>query len=630
MNILLINPPHPAIGSRIPQEHLPPLGLLALGGPLLDAGHQVELLDAEFGPMTVNRIVAEVRKRAPDAVLLGHSGSTTGHPVATQIARAVRAALPHTWIVYGGVYPTYHWLEIMDQEPGFDFIIRGEGEATVVRLLTALEQKQALEEVPGIVFRAGTVWAPRRLAVEWPVPVGQVLATPPAPVISDLDAYRVGWQLIDHSRYTYWGNRRAVVAQFSRGCPHHCQYCGQRDFWRTWRHRDPVKFGAELARLHREHGVEVINFADENPTASRSAWQAFLEALIAEQVPLILVGSTRASDIVRDADILHLYKRAGVARFLLGIESTDERTLQAILKGSTQAVDREAIRLLRKHHIISMTAWVADFAQATDGDYWRALRQILSYDPDQIKALYATPHSWTPFARQEANRRVIQTDLSRWDYKHQVLESKNVPNWRVLLWVKVIEAVSQLRPRSLMRVLAHPDHGFRSAMRWYYSIGRRVWPYELWHWLFLDHRTRRGPLVAEFLSAGRAAREHLSPALPRQIEGRDWPSTPSPLADIMAPNWTPHTWLQQIPSDREPSRLAAATNAPEPSASPCTLVSLRAASRDGSRSDRGLHASKTLHPTGTSQTWTGLPCLLSSTRMDHGECAVVSERTEQL
>ena len=52
MKILLLNPPHPAIGSRIPQEHLPPLGLLALGGPLLDAGHQVRLLDAEFGPMT--------------------------------------------------------------------------------------------------------------------------------------------------------------------------------------------------------------------------------------------------------------------------------------------------------------------------------------------------------------------------------------------------------------------------------------------------------------------------------------------------------------------------------------------------------------------------------------------------
>ena len=47
MRILLINAPHPAIGSRIPRDHLPPLGLLAIGGPLIDAGHEVRLIDGD-------------------------------------------------------------------------------------------------------------------------------------------------------------------------------------------------------------------------------------------------------------------------------------------------------------------------------------------------------------------------------------------------------------------------------------------------------------------------------------------------------------------------------------------------------------------------------------------------------
>src|SRR6185295_11557071 len=115
MKILIINPPHPAIGSRIPREHLPPLSLLALGGPLLDAGHQVKLLDGEFEPMTVKRVVAETQAYGPDAILVGHSGSTSGHPIATRIMRAVRAALPEVWIVYGGVFPSYHWSQIMEQ-----------------------------------------------------------------------------------------------------------------------------------------------------------------------------------------------------------------------------------------------------------------------------------------------------------------------------------------------------------------------------------------------------------------------------------------------------------------------------------------------------------------------------------
>jgi anaerobic magnesium-protoporphyrin IX monomethyl ester cyclase len=500
MKILIINPPHPSIGSRIPREHLPPLGLLSLGGPLLDAGHETKLIDAEFGPMRLEEILSETRRYVPDAVLLGHSGSTSAHPMATRIARAIRSALPRTWIIYGGVFPTYHWREILQDEPTFDLIVRGEGEETVVRLVAALENQQPLEQVTGIVFRFGTQSARNRPAMECFGNLN-IIATPPAPIIRDLDACRVGWELIDHRRYTYYGKRRAVVVQFSRGCPHRCNYCGQHNFWRAWRHRNPAKFAAELARLHREHGIELINFADENPTASRPAWEAFLKALIAENVPLVLIGTTRAGDIVRDADILHLYRKAGVARFLLGMESTDEKTLQAIHKGSTKAIDREAIRLMRQHGIISMAAWVAGFAQEKDADYWRTLRQLLSYDPDQIQALYATPHSWTPFAVQEGSHRVVQTDLSRWDYKHQVLESANVPNWRVLLWVKSIEAICQLRPRSLYRLLAHRDPLLRAGMRWYSRIGRRVWTFEIGQWLFHDRRTRQGPKLAEFLKA---------------------------------------------------------------------------------------------------------------------------------
>jgi hypothetical protein len=52
-----------------------------------------------------------------------------------------------------------------------------------------------------------------------------------------------------------------------------------------------------------------------------------------DPVNLTLVGSTRADDIVRDADILHLYKRAGFERFPMGMDSTEEATLRLIRKG---------------------------------------------------------------------------------------------------------------------------------------------------------------------------------------------------------------------------------------------------------------------------------------------------------
>jgi anaerobic magnesium-protoporphyrin IX monomethyl ester cyclase len=510
MRILLINVPHPSIGSRIPDDHLPPLGLLAIGGPLIDDGHDVRLLDTEFGPMPTVDILKAARRMRPDAVLYGHSGSTSCHPVIAEISREIAVALPAAVVIYGGVFPTYHWREILTEEPHVAAIVRGEGEETARQLVAALERKTPLAHVRGIAYREN----------------GRPIATPPATVIRDLDAYRVGWELIDHARYTYWGGLRAVVVQFSRGCPHLCNYCGQRGFWTRWRHREPRRFAAELARLYREHGVCVINFADENPTVSKKAWRHFLEALIAEDVPLILVGSTRADDIVRDADLLHLYKRAGWARFLLGLENTDDRTLSLIRKGANVATDREAIRLMRQHGILSMATWVVGFEEETDRDYWRGLRQLLSYDPDQIQMLYVTPHRWTPYYRLAAHRSVIQTDRRRWDYKHQVLATRHMPPWRVLLWFKFIEVVMQTRPRPLYRVLLHPDRGLRHAMRWYTQMGRRVWPYEIRNFL-RDPLRRHGPSVAAFWGEAQDAEEESMLSQPGNAGSAESPRVPS-------------------------------------------------------------------------------------------------------
>ena len=497
MRLLLINPPHPSIGSRIPHEHLPPLGLLAIGGPLIDAGHEVRLLDAEFGPMPTAAIVSEVRAYRPRAVLLGHSGSTSGHPVVAELTRAIKTACPEIRIVYGGAEAINHWREILEAEPQIDAIVRGEGEPVVVPLIDALEQGAPLDTIDGIAWRDGR--RPR--------------ANPQPPPVQNLDDFRVGWELIDPARYSYWGDRRAVVVQFSRGCPHHCTYCGQRLFWRGWRRRDPVKFAAEIARLHRTHGIEVFNFADENPTSCRDDWRAFLEALIAERVKVILVGSTRADDIVRDADILHLYKQAGVERWLLGIENYSEATLRRIRKNGSTTTDRRAIELLRRHDILSMATWVVGFEEERDRDYLHGLRQLLDYDPDQIQIVYATPHRWTQYFRQESARRVIQPDLRLWDYKHQVLASRHMAPWRVLLWVKFIESVMQLRPRALGRVLAHRDRSIRAAQQWYYRIGRKVWFHEVFGFFFRDRRLRHGPTLAEFLGTpGDASPERPSPS----------------------------------------------------------------------------------------------------------------------
>lgn len=56
MRITLLHPPHTAIGSRVPKENLPPFGLLCIGGPQVDAGHGLHLINADLDPMPPARI----------------------------------------------------------------------------------------------------------------------------------------------------------------------------------------------------------------------------------------------------------------------------------------------------------------------------------------------------------------------------------------------------------------------------------------------------------------------------------------------------------------------------------------------------------------------------------------------
>jgi anaerobic magnesium-protoporphyrin IX monomethyl ester cyclase len=483
MHILLINPPYHAVTSLYGVGEQLPLGLLSIGGALIDDGHRASLLDAEVHHLSIAETVERAVQIKPDLIMIGHAGSTPAHPVTMRVCRALKARAPRIAIVYGGVFPTYHGEEVLQEEPAVDVIVRGEGELTAIRLCRALATKADLRATPGLFYRDG----------------GKILATPPVEMIADLDQFRVGWELIeDWDVYKCWGVGRSAIIQLSRGCPHPCTYCGQRGYWTKWRYRNPEKLAAEIARLHREKGVNFVDLADENPTSSKRIFERFLRALIAENVPVKLFATLRAPDIVRDADILPLYKQAGFECFLMGMETTDAATMDKIRKGSTSREDLEAIRLLRQNGILSMVGHVVGFEQERLRDYWNALRQLLLYDPDLLNAMYVTPHRWTPFYRENLDRDVVQPDRSKWDYRHQVLGTHHLKPWQILALVKLMEIAVQLRPRALLRLLFYRDRAQRRAYRWCVSNAAQVWLDEIHDFLFRSAPAPRSQSLRSF------------------------------------------------------------------------------------------------------------------------------------
>jgi anaerobic magnesium-protoporphyrin IX monomethyl ester cyclase len=451
MKILLVNPPYLTLTSRMGVGHQIPLGLLMVGGPLLDAGHQVKLLDAERRHLPIRAIIEEVDRFSPDMVMTGHAGSTPAHPTCVRMLRAIKRAFPQVVTVYGGVYPTFHAEEILQQEGGVDVIVRGEGEAVSLELVKAIESRRPLHTVKGLAYRAE----------------GHVELTPAREPIQDLDAFPIGWDLIwDWDDYQCFGLGKAAVSQFSRGCPHACTFCGQQEFWQEWRHRDPVKVADEIEWLHRTHGVRFISLADENPTTDRAVWHHFLEELAARDIGVHFFISIRTPDIVRDADILHLYKKAGIQYILLGVESVDPQVLKDIKKGSTTQQDLVACRLLKQHGIFSIVAHVVGLQEESWKTFRAAIKQLAYYNGDFVNVTHVTPHSWTEFARQTQDRPIIQPDVGKWDYRHQILLQPRLSPWKVFLGAKLIEACVHARPGKLWSILRTRDRFLRKQLIW--------------------------------------------------------------------------------------------------------------------------------------------------------------------
>lgn len=72
--VLLVNPARHFIANQNGLGYLTPLGLVCIGGPLIDAGFTVKLIDHDAYGWSFKKLVEEVGKFQPDYVLLGHSG----------------------------------------------------------------------------------------------------------------------------------------------------------------------------------------------------------------------------------------------------------------------------------------------------------------------------------------------------------------------------------------------------------------------------------------------------------------------------------------------------------------------------------------------------------------------------
>jgi len=478
VRILLINPARHFIANHHGVGYLTPLGLVSIGGPLLDAGYMVKLIDHDAYGWSFKKLIEEVGKFQADYVLLGHSGSTAAHKTALKTIHEIKQTFPNIKVIYGGVYPSYADQGILRECDEIDYIVRGEGEQTIVELITALENKESLEKVDGITWRNRN----------------QIIANRSRAPIQNLDSYRLGWELVDWSLYRMFGFKRAAGLQFSRGCPLTCSYCGQWMFWKKWRHRSPENIVEQLKILSREYGVDYVWFADENFSADRETLKRLLKLIIEAKLNLSLNINMTAADVVRDADIIPLYKAAGIDYMVMGVESLKDEVIVNIRKNNPFAISKEAVRLLRQNNILSLTNIIYGLEQES----WQTIREkfknLLELDSDILNACYIMPHFWTSQGKTVKPFDVIQGDLDKWSYRNQIIATPHLQPFELFLGVKLTESLFHLRPQALRRIFFSKDKRYLKIMRSSMLAGIRVIIAEIFEFFFQTKFSSQGSL----------------------------------------------------------------------------------------------------------------------------------------
>lgn len=451
MKIGLINVNFRSEGPETLMGYMTPLHLLALGGPLIDAGFtDVALIDAQNDDLDINETIAAILDRKFEIVFISAMAATAASPLVLSVMEGVKAINPNVYTVTGGVHASYEYETMMGDNPGLDFIGRGEGEQFAVDLVKCLAEKGDLSKVKSLVWRNN----------------GQIIVNEKASKLPDLDVYRVGWELIENwSKYRVpmTGELGAVV-QFSRGCPFTCTFCGQWDFWVEWRHRSISRFVDDLEMLCHKHGVTYFFFADENPQTLPETWYGLFEEIKARQLEIHMIMNLRVTDIVRDQKQLQLYREAGVVTVDLGVEAVTQDRLEEVNKKTTVNHNARAIQLLRENGILSIVQTIVGFPDETPERLRLTFERLKEWAPDLLHFYYVTPFPFTTLGSRITPEDIAEKDISKWDYRHTIMRLNHMTPDQLRNMVKKFTFEYNFNPKNFFQILNNPNPYLRESL----------------------------------------------------------------------------------------------------------------------------------------------------------------------
>jgi len=241
-----------------------------------------------------------------------------------------------------------------------------------------------------------------------------------------------------------------MPATASYGCPFHCSFCNDYKFWGKYRRRNAKKAVDEMVQLFEmvelnrvNKGHQLFFFTDSllNPSINEVS-----EELIKKDASLYYDGYYKVDKASADMENTFLWRKSGLYRVRLGVESGSQKVLDMMSKGITPDQIRKTVTSFAMAGVKTTTYWVIGHPGETEEDFQMTLDLVEELKNEIYQA------ECNPFLYHFSG----QNSAEKWEEKRKLL----YPEWgRKLLifdsWTLEMEPLRELAYERMHRFVAH-------------------------------------------------------------------------------------------------------------------------------------------------------------------------------
>ena len=419
----------------------PPLGLAYLAANLKKNQVGVEIVDANAMRLSFNDLVDFICEKAPRYV--GITAVTLDIYGAAQLAYEIKQKNKGIITILGGVHLTAVPRETMTQFPQFDMGVIGEGEATLLEVIQALDSKKDLNGVNGLVYRLN----------------GETVSTPPRQVNYHLDSYPPpAWDLIPGFPQNYpvppysMHNSPSCSLVTSRGCGRRCTFCFQGTMGQALRFHGAEYVLNIIKHLYAHYGIRDLRIVDDQFLANKKRTEKICTMLIEEDLNLSFSCMARVDTI--NPQLLGMLKRAGCRQINFGIESGSQQILDLIKKDIKLEEVVQAVRWTKKEGIRTLGYFMIGFPTETEDTIRQSIDFAKKLLLDDISVFLLTPFPGTELYHSAHQYGIFKKD---WKSMSMFIEPCFIPHGltgeKILAYRKKAILQFYLRPKVVFSYL---------------------------------------------------------------------------------------------------------------------------------------------------------------------------------